>query len=285
VSHRYLAESYLAARSTDLALAEANKSVEADPKDPRAKLTLARVDAARGAYDDARKLLDDLAADYPRDAGVADLRGSVALAQNRPEDAVADYRTAVALGDNGVYRARLASAQARAGHTEDAEKTLVQWLDTHPDDAAPREVLGDIYLSAKRFDEAQSQYEVVLKAAPNTAVAQNNLAWLLYRKGDAQGALDHARHAAALAPDDPRVLDTYGMALLKNRFTSDAVETLQKAAGGAPANPAIQFHFAQALASAGNKDKARDVLRALLGNGQVFDEREQAQKLLQELGS
>jgi putative PEP-CTERM system TPR-repeat lipoprotein len=283
--HRYLAETYLAANNPDSALAEAQKSIAADPNGAQAKVTLARALMAKRRYEDASKLLDQLGADYPRDPGVADLQGSVALAAARPADAVASYKKAVALADNATSRAHLAMAQAKAGHSEDAEKTLTEWLDGHPDDLMPQELLGDIYISAKRWDEAQSRYEAVLKKAPNTAAAENNLAWLMYRKGDASGALSHARHAASLAPDDPRVLDTFGMALLQNQQASDAVVTLKKASGAAPDSPEIQFHFAQALAGAGNKGKARDVLRALLSTTRSFDDREKAQQLLQELES
>ena len=284
-SHRYLAEAYLAGKSSDLALSEAQKSVEGDPKDARAKFTLARVHAAKGDYADAGKLLGELAADYPRDAGVAVLQGDVALAQNRGSDAVASFQRALAISDNATYRTRLAMAEAKAGHIEEAAKTLSEWVDAHPDDTAPRQLLGDLYVSAKRFDDAQSQYEAVLSKTPNATATENNLAWILSRKGDATSALDHARHAASLAPNDASVLDTLGVVLMQNRHVPEAVETLERAAGMAPASPEVQFHFAQALASAGNKDKARDVLRALLATSQAFDDREQAQKLLQELGS
>jgi Tfp pilus assembly protein FimV len=60
---------------------------------------------------------------------------------------------------------------------------------------------------------------------------------------------------------------------------------LGRAAESAPASPDIQFHFAQALADAGKKDEARTVLGTLLETRRPFDDRAQAQKLLQELGS
>jgi putative PEP-CTERM system TPR-repeat lipoprotein len=283
--HRYLADAYLAAKNPDRALAEAQKATDVDPKDGRSKLTLARVLMAKGRYDEAGKLSDELAADYPRDVGVADLQGSIALDRNRPADAVPAFEKAVALADNATTRTHLAMAQAKAGHSDDAEKTLTQWLDGHPDDILPQELLGDLYVSEKRWGEAQARYEAILKKAPDTPAAENNLAWLLYRKGDAAGALTHSRHAASLAPNDPRVLDTLGMALLRNQRASDAVQTLQKAATAAPDSPEIQFHFAQALVGAGNKDKARDVLRAVLATNRTFDDRQQAQQLLQDLGS
>lgn len=284
-AHRYLAEAYLAGKSPGSAVAEATKAVEADPKEPAAKLILARAYVANGGYDAAGKLLDELAADYPRAAALAELQGRVALARSRPADAISAFQRALSLNDIAPYRTQLALAQARAGQVEQAEKTLGEWLDNHPEDAASREALAEVYLSAKRFDDAQVQYQAVLSKTPNSATAENNLAWILWRNGDASGALEHARHAAALAPTEPMVLDTFGVVLLQNKQIGEAVETLGKAAGSAPTSPGIQFHFAQALADAGKKDQARGVLSTLLGTGRPFDDREQAQKLLQDLGS
>src|SRR5262249_35901815 len=93
--HRYIAEAYPAGPTPDLALAEARKAVAADPKDPAAKLTLARAYVAAHGYDAAGQLLDELSADYPRDAGLAEQQGRVALARHRPMDAIRAFERAV----------------------------------------------------------------------------------------------------------------------------------------------------------------------------------------------
>jgi Tfp pilus assembly protein PilF len=280
-----LAAAYLAAGQPDLALAESTKSVEADPNDPTAKMILARIDIVAGKYAAARAVLDELAAQYPNDALVAELRGGVSAAQNRPADAVAEFRRAIdAGGDNANDRVHLAVAQVQAGQIEEAKKTLVEWLTEHPNDVAPRQALADVYLAANQLDDAQTQYETVLAAAPDDSAAENNLAWVLSRKGDGQAALNHAHHAASLAPDAPQVLDTLGVTLLQNRQVDEAIASLTKASQAAPADPEIRFHFAQALVGAGDKDRARELLRSLLAENRSFEDQEAARSLLQSLG-
>jgi putative PEP-CTERM system TPR-repeat lipoprotein len=268
--HRYLAAAYLAAGKLDLALTEANKSVAADPQDPAAKMILARIHIAAGGADNARLVLAELATQYPNDAFVAELQKSVGLTPNHNRDA--------------IERTRLALTEARAGHIEMAEAALKEWLETHPEDIAPRQALADIELAAKRLDAARAQYEAVLARDPDNAAAENNLAWILSRTGEVHAALDHAAHAASLAPDKPRVLDTLGVVYLQSLRVPEAMESLSRAAQAAPADPEIQFHLAQALAGAGENVRARSVLRDLLATDRRFDERDQAQTLLQSLG-
>jgi putative PEP-CTERM system TPR-repeat lipoprotein len=285
IGHRSLAAAYLAAGEPDLALAESTKSVEADPNDPTAKMILARIDIVTGNYAAARTMLDELATQYPSDALVAELRGGVNVAQNRPADAVAEFRRALDDGgDNANDRMRLAVAQVQTGQIEDAKKTLVEWVTEHPNDVAPRQALADIYLAANQLDDAQTQYETVLAAAPDDSAAENNLAWVLSRKGDGQAALSHAHHAANLAPDAPQVLDTLGVTLLQNRQVDEAIASLAKASQAAPADPEIRFHFAQALVAAGDKDRARELLRSLLAANRSFEDQEAARSLFQSLG-
>jgi Flp pilus assembly protein TadD len=116
--------------------------------------------------------------------------------------------------------------------------------------------------------------------------AENNLAWLLSMRGDAADALNHAQHAAGLAPASPEVLDTLGVVLLQNGKRDEAVDFLRKAiAASSKVDPEYQFHLAQALAGIGKKDEAREILRASLQSDQPFKDKAEAQKLLAELGS
>src|SRR5262249_16950326 len=125
-----------------------------------------------------------------------------------------------------------------------------------------------------------------LEKNPNNAIAENNLAWVMASTGRAESALQHAQHAASVAPQSPEVLDTLGVILLQTGKTDEAVGTLRKAATLRPqGDPEIRFHLAQALVRAGNKDDAKETLRAVLKTGQPFKDREQAEKLLAELES
>jgi len=283
-SHRNLAAAYLAAGQLGLALAEARTAVDTEPSDPTAKMILARIDIVVGDYPAAQIALDELAAQYPKDSVIAELQGGISVEQDRPADAVAQFRRALDADDNATNRIALAVAQDRASQTEAAERTLLDWLATHSNDSAPRRALGDIYLAAGRIDDAQSQYEAILAATPDDATAENNLAWILTRKGETRAALGHAHHAASLALSTPQILDTLGVALLQNNQAPEAIESLTRASQILPTDPEIRFHFAQALVGAGDKDKARDLLRTLLAENPSFDDREAAQSLLRNLG-
>jgi putative PEP-CTERM system TPR-repeat lipoprotein len=285
VPYLYLTQAYIAANNNAAALEEAQKAVDIEPKDGPARFTLARLLSQQGKPDDALKILDSLAVDFPKDVSVSDLQGMLLMSQNQPEKAVAAFQRALTVADNGVLRARLALAQSSAGHVDEAEKTLLPWLDAHPDDGAARIALANIYLSANQLKKAEEQYVLVVAKFPDNVMAENNLAWILSRTGEPQQALEHSRKAAAKAPNSPQVLDTLGVILLQNKQTPDAVETLQKAIAGEPENPEIQFHLAQALAESGEKQRAIELLRTVLTSNKPFGERDEAEKLLHNLGA
>ena len=285
VAHRYLAEAYVAAGKLDQALPEAKKAADLDKHDLGARILLTRIYMTKHRYDDANKLATELASTYPKNAGVAEIQGMLAMAEGRPQDAIAAYRRGLSIADNNFFRSRLATAEARSGHVDQAEKTLLPWIKEHPDDAVARLAMGDIYVAADRPADAEVQYAAILKKSPNNALAENNLAWALSQLGKNAEALEHAQHAASLAPRSSQVLDTLGVVLMKNGKADEAVTALKKAVGnGASASPQIRFHLAQALAAAGKKADARDDLRAVLSTGKPFKERDDAQKLLKELG-
>jgi putative PEP-CTERM system TPR-repeat lipoprotein len=284
LARHYLAASYLAAGNTSAALVQAEASLADDPHDAIARMLQARAQILTGRYGEARLTLDELAAKYPEDAFIAELQRGTSLERNQADFTYGEFRKALAGSGTGADQTRLAVAQAQAGQIEDAKKTLIEWVTGHPDALGPRQALGDIYLAANELENAQAQYEVVVAAAPNNVAAENNLAWVLSRKGDIRAALDHAQRAAGNAPNAPRVLDTLGVVLLQNQQMAEAVQSLGKAAEAAPGDATIRFHFAQALAGVGDTDKARNLLRTLLADKQPFENREEARSLLQNLG-
>lgn len=283
LAHEELASAYEAANRIDDAMAEIDKAAELNPQNPGVKFTKARLLARSGKLADATKLLDELKTAFPKDPGVAELEGLVALAERHPTEAVPAFERAVQLRDNNVNRARLAEALAQAGRAAEAEQTLKSWLKEHPDDILSRSTLASIYVTTNRLADSRAQYEEILKRQPNNALAENNLAWILAQQGQTSTALTHAQHAVELAPQLPEVLDTLGTIQLQSGKVEDALKTLRTASQERPAARDIQFHFAQALAQHGDKDQAIEILQRLLGDQQPFRERQQADLLLRKL--
>lgn len=268
-------------------LARANQELQAAqklaPNFGPAKFAQARLLAKGGKLDDAQALLKQLAAAYPNDPSVMALRGDLALGQNRPQEAVNLYKTALALQESNSLIARLAASQLRAGDPSGSIGTLNAWLKRYPNDHYTRGILADALLATGQPREARAQYAKIAQRDPNNVAVLNNLAWSSMQMGAVDEALSYANRAYKLAPEQPQVLDTLAMILLRKGNTTEAVNTLSKALDRAPGNTGIRLHYAQALNIAGKQEQARQVLKDLLAQKSSFPQRQEAQSLLKKL--
>ena len=100
---------------------------------------------------------------------------------------------------------------------------------------------------------------------PKSWVRANNHAYTLATR---EYALDHAlelaRHAVALRPDDGGILDTLGWVYVKMDRNQKAVETFERVVKLKPDNALLQYHLGGALVQAGEKERAGDALKAAL---------------------
>ncbi len=157
-------------------------------------------------------------------------------------------------------------------------------LESTPGDADVRLVLANKYLSMDELKIARSHYAKLMLLAPNNVVALNNLAWVNLQLGNPAAALGPIERAYLLAPDDPRVIDTFGMTQLGVGNVDRAVRALRQGLDAAPNSLEIQVHLAGALAEQGHDGEARDILRQVLSENTEFPERNDAAALLEDLG-
>jgi putative PEP-CTERM system TPR-repeat lipoprotein len=263
---------------------ELEKVLELDPDHVAAKFDKAKLLARTGQVESAESLLQDLKEAYPDNPSIAELEGKIALAQNRPQEAIALFQKVLETRQNNYLTIQLASAQWRTGEQEAGYTTLQEWLEKYPQDLLTRNVLANAYLTNNQLDQARQEYTAIVRLAPDNVRARNNLAWLLLKSGSVDEALPHARHAHQLAPEDPQVLDTLGAILLEKGQTKEALPLLRRAAERLPEDLNAQYHLAKAFARNGRNAEAQEVLDRLLAADQPFQEREKAQALLKELG-
>ncbi|MBP9664562.1 MAG: tetratricopeptide repeat protein, partial [Pyrinomonadaceae bacterium] len=145
-------------------------------------------------------------------------------------------------------------------------------------------LLGILENSRGNALEAEKAYRKALELAPETAIAANNLAWLI---ADNQGNLDEALQLATMVVSKnqsvPGYYDTLGWVYLQKGLTSPAVEQLRKAvaieeanarkSGSAP-NPGYRVRLGMALAKAGDKTSARREVETSLRSIDVLTQRE-----------
>ncbi|MFZ1804735.1 MAG: tetratricopeptide repeat protein, partial [Nitrospira sp.] len=133
---------------------------------------------------------------------------------------------------------------------------------------------------------AIAHYETVLKHAPGTLLAANNLAVALVdHKGDPQSlerALALSRGFESQKPN-PYLLDTLGWAYHKSGHGADAVRILQKATTLVPEHPILNYHLGSAYAKAGQRAEAVTHLKKALASSTMFEWTDTAKTLLGEV--
>lgn len=154
-------------------------------------------------------------------------------AQNRTDEAVAQYRKV-------IEKRPTAQVYTMLGILEDAQG---------------------------KSAEAEKDYRKALELTPDSAIAANNLAWLI---AENQGNLDEALQLATLAVSKNQSVagfyDTLGSVYLKKGLFPPAVEQLKKAIAldeanaqrtGAATTPGYRVRLGMALSKAGDKVSAR----------------------------
>ncbi|MEO6421229.1 MAG: tetratricopeptide repeat protein, partial [Candidatus Nitrotoga sp.] len=209
------------------------------------------------------------------------LEGDIFVNQKQYDQATKAYEKAFSLDKNGLIAVKLHQAHSLAGNLKNADTHMLQWLKEQPKDTVSRTYIAQVYMTRGQAKQAIEQYQILLQGAPGDVVVLNNLAWLYLREKDSR-ALDMAEQAFKLRPDAAFIADTLGWILLEQGKAARAVELLQKAVSLAPTDLEIGYHYAVALAKAGDKQKARKQLETVLASGKSFPQQEEAKALLKQ---
>lgn len=126
----------------------------------------------------------------------------------------------------------LGMLRSEAGALAEAARSLEASRDLAPG-AQPRllanRYLGATYYRMKKYAEAEKAYLACLEVQGNDYQVLNNLAYLYTDLDKPQAALPFSARAANLAPNNARVLDTYGWTLAKIGRFAEAERVLLRA--------------------------------------------------------
>jgi len=279
VAYYKLASAQADARRIPAAIESLNKALALKHDYLDAELLLGSIEIERGSYGDALKIVRQLEKQHPDSPFGPLLEGDVLMKQKQFKSALLAYEKAQAIKKSGLIAVRIHQALAASGNAEEADTTLLRWLDNQPRDAVSRAYLAAAYLKEGRSKQAAEQYRRVLEDDPRNIRALNDLAWLYHQEKDPR-ALATAEQAHQVAPDNPHVMDTLAWILVEQGKTGQALDLLRQAAKGDPASTAIRYHLAVALAKSDDKKRARKELEDLLARNKTFPERTEAQSLL-----
>jgi putative PEP-CTERM system TPR-repeat lipoprotein len=277
-----LAEAHLYTGSLELAKDSLKVVLRNDPNDLAALALMTKLENVSGNLDTAMRYSQRIQEIHPELYLGYMLQGDVFV---KKHDDIAAGRQ-FELAWNRMRRSELAIRRAevasRLGQHESAVQLLLAWLADHPGDARVRRFLGATYLAGGQPDKAVEEYLKVLAANASDVTALNNLAWLYFNSDDSR-ARNMAERAYNIAPGNSAVLDTYGWILLQQGETEKGRQLLSQASLQLPDEAEVSYHYAVALHRSGDREGARQILEALLGEGQVFEGSEQARQLLEEI--
>lgn len=272
----------LAANNLDGASYSLDKALSGQPDFLPAMALMADIELRKNDPVKAEKRARDIVAKYPQRAIGYSIFGDVARSRGQTAAAIDNYRRGHQTEPSTETLLRLLGALSLQDNGKPAIQLGEQWINTHPKDIAVRKVVGDAYARAGNFALARSNYESVLKLAPDDSGVLNNLANVLLRLKD-PAAIKIAEQALAKNPGNPNAIDTLGWILFQNGQTDRALTMLRDARLRVPNNAEIRYHLAVVLAQTGRKNEARDELEAVLKAGNSSEFTADAQALLRTL--
>ena len=230
---------YVAMKDQSKAVAQARRIIEKSPGSARGYLYLGSI------YEKSRE--------YAR--AISEVKNGLRVDSS-------NARAIVYLGT--LYEASGDVNQAMAAYEDACRKT--------PDYIPAIYAQGALLDQTGKKKEAMGKYRAVLEKSDSYVPALNNLAYLCATGyGSREEALRLAVSAYKREPGNAGVLDTLGLALLKNARPEDSRKVLEKAVGLLPENPTVVYHLGLAYKESGDRANALKTLQKAVSLGSFDD--------------
>ncbi|HET9428988.1 MAG TPA: tetratricopeptide repeat protein [Allosphingosinicella sp.] len=268
---------------TPLALSFTRIATWLAPENSESWMVAAELLAQRGHEREAIALLDRVAASDPFGAQARDLRVRLLVQAEEGERALAQAAAAVEGPAASMSDwLRLGEVQLATDRPAEAATAFARAIETHrPEDQSTHLwalwlMRGSAHDQADQWPEAKAALEEAYRLAPEQPLVLNYLGYAqLERRENVEEAERLVREAHRLAPDSAAITDSLGWALFLKGQLPEAIQLLEQAAQGEPADVEINEHLGDAYYAAGRRNEARFAWRAAL----VYAEGEDAERL------
>ena len=261
------------------------KALELKPDLQEALILLAKLEASGGNRDPALKLAEKVKKLPPTRHPVFVLEGDVEMLSKKYASAAKAYERAYAIRKSGDLAAQIHQAYLRAGKPEQGEAVVLNWLQEKPTDARTRQYLADSSMQSSRLAVAVPQYEWLAQNQPGNQQVLNNLAWAYSEIGRCARRRDRRKGVQAQRDQSGRRRHLRLDPVTATHKFPEAVDMLRRAVELAPNSRDIRYHYAQALAKAGDRKNARLELERVLAGSTPFASQAEAKALLDQLKS
>ena len=255
-------------RASPASLTLARLASFAAPKRDEVTIILARSLAASGAHAGALAQLDRVPPKTILARSVREERISILVSAGRTPDALAIAQAASGAPTATYFdHARLGDVLMRLDRFADAANAYDRSI-TAAGDAAPWGLwlrYGGALDQAKDWARAKPALQKAAALAPDQPSVLNHLGYaMLEYDDDPVAALLLLTKASAASPDDAQITDSLGWALFKQGRVEQAIAALERAVAAEPGEAAISDHLGDAYWAAGRMVDARYAWAAAL---------------------
>ena len=177
-------------------------------------------------WSDEYTLWTDVVAKSPNKARPHNNLGLAYNAQQRIDDAIKEFQTAIEKEPNYAQaHNNLGGIYAKKKHIDRAIQGYLQALRIKPKFPEAHYNLGKAYADQGRIDEAIKEYLVALQQRPNYAGAHNNLGLVYVAKGRLNDAIREYQLALELEPEYVEAYNNLAISYLDSGKLSEALST------------------------------------------------------------
>jgi putative PEP-CTERM system TPR-repeat lipoprotein len=273
------ADAHLAMRNNDAALQSLRRALSIQPDSLVAQRGIIALELAAKRPKEALAVAREVQKQRANDAIGHALEGDIEALQRNWTAAAAAYRVGLKKRDGDRLAPKLHAVLLSGGSRAVADQWAGEWLKSRPNDIRFIAYLGDTALAQKDWARAEGHFRAVLRIQPDNVAALNNAAWSLLQQ-DKPGALELARKANELAPNQPALMDTLALALAKDKRLDQAVALQKQAVGLQPQNHGLRLSLAKLLLQSGDKAGAKTELETLAKAGEGFRGQAEVDQLL-----
>jgi tetratricopeptide (TPR) repeat protein len=206
------------------------------------------LDQREGKNNEAMARVDAFISAHPESAHAHLLKAGLFYARKEFKEAETSAIKAIELKpDESAAYVMLVRIQTTDGRVTEAVDRLNQLLANSPDNREARIHLASLLQQLGRVDESRASLLEMIKADPDFAPAYNNLAYLESQvASNLDQALEYARKARSLAPNDPSIADTLGWIEWQRGNFRQALPLILEAASRLPEYATVQYHLGMA---------------------------------------
>ncbi len=229
---------------------------------------LGELQTAAKRPDDAEATYAAMLAKFPRDTLSHQKVGGLKAARGDYKGAIAAFRAGLkAGGDPATLLRPLAVAELRAGDPAGAAASVNALTRAQPKSSGAFAFAGSIHEQSRNWPRAEAAYRTSIALDGMNAVALNNLASVLARRGAYAEALPLSMRAYAIEPANPVIAGAYGWTAFKTGDAALARSILEPLAAKRADDRRLSYRLGEVLQEAGEKEPALAAYRKALAPG------------------